>query len=349
MRRISLASALACGLLLLCTLSALAENQPWLSASPPFGKAGDTVAFTVTGPPGYDAALAYSFSSRGAGQVSGQDLLLGDVNLLAQGAISSSGAWTSTVQIPSGLSGLVFLQAAVWPPAGGAMTLTNGIGLSIPMTGSGPVGVADLVLAKNYGCPSPTTPYGIGFWAYIGAFKPIREATMQGPVGPPQRMLPLIFKGPYIITPSGYAYIFGYEYRDEAGETNLGLFPDGAYTFTVTFADGTSTSISTTLSGGFPPPPTITSLSCSQTGVSRTPTIQFTPSGSGYYDITVGQFSVNDVVDIWRYSGTATSMAMPSNFLSPNTHHVVDVEAFAPSISAGRKSASFSIDFTTGP
>jgi len=312
-------------------------------------KAGDTVAFTVTGPPGYDAALAYSFSSRGAGQVSGQDLLLGDVNLLAQGAISSSGAWTSTVQIPSGLSGEVFLQAALWPTTGGAMTLMNGIGLYIVPTGSGPVGIAELVLTKKYYCGSSTTN-GIEFRAYIGAFKPIREATMQGPVGSLKRMLPSIFEGPTIITPSGYPYILGFDYDDEAGETNLGLFPDGAYTFTVTFADGTSTSISTTLSGGFPTSPTITSPSCGQTGVSHTPTIQFTPSGSGHYEVNVGvQVSVNNSVDIWRYSGTATSVAMPGNLLSANTPHNLNVDAYASSISAARKSASASINFTTGP
>lgn len=141
MRRALLASGLVLGGLLCSAGPALAENVPWLSVSPPGARAGDTVVFTITGPPGNEAGLAYSVSSLGFSQLNGQHVLLGpDLTVLASGTIGSGGAWTSSVTIPPEVLGEVFFQGAVWPPGSPAMTLTKGNALYI--IGGGKIAVA---------------------------------------------------------------------------------------------------------------------------------------------------------------------------------------------------------------
>lgn len=368
MRRACFALALVGGLLLFSAGSALAANVspppppqppamfvPWLSVTPPFARAGDNVVFTVTGPPGHNAALAFSFSNLGAGLLNGQHILLGtDFTVLASGIIGEGGAWTSSVQIPPGVRGEVYLQGAVWPPEASAMTLTNGTALFITDAGSAGIAVAEVNLRKDYSCGSPTTVRGIEFRAIIGAVRPIREATVQVPTTPTPtvyRLLPFVSEPDFWLTPSGYPYILGYEYGDEAGVANLGLFPDGTYTFTATFPDGTTTTTSTVLGGTFPGVPTFVSPGCEATNVSRGPTIQFTVTGADRFDVHAGvRFTPGGhSEDIWRYHGTATTVTVPGDLLWPSFTHGISIEAYAPSATPARKSISVDNPITTGP
>lgn len=351
MRRVLGVVGLVGGLVLLSVGSVLAANVPWLSITPPFARPGDTVVFTITGPPGNEAALAFSFSNLGAGELNGQQILLGpDFSVLASGTIGAGGAFTSSVQIPPGVLGEVFFQAAVWPPGTSAMTLTNGIALSVAEAGGSGIAVAELRLSKRYTCTSPTAR-GIEFGAFIGAFRPIREATMRTPAGTVYRMLPFVAEPDIWMTPSGYRHVFGFEYDDEAGETYLGLFPDGTYTFTATFPDGTTATTSTVLGGAFPSLPIFVSPACEATGVSRGPTIEFTASGADRFDVHAGvRFTPGgNSEDIWRYHGTATTVTVPGNLLWPSFTHGIGIEAHAPSVTRARKSTFVDNPISTGP
>jgi len=343
MRR-ALVVCLIFGVILFTAGSALAEHVPWLSVTPWLARAGDTVVFTLTGPPGYEAALAYSFSSLGFGQLNGQHVLLGpDLTVLASGTVGPGGAFTSSVQIPPGVLGEVFLQGAVWSPESSAMTLTNGTALYI--TGGGRIAVADVSLGKKYGCESPTTVEGIEFRADTGAFTPIREATMQTPTGTTYRMRPFVSEGPPVMTPSGYPYIFEFGYDDQAGETNLSLFPDGTYTFTATFPDGTTATATAVLGGAFPSVPTFVSPACGAMGVSRGPTIQFTASGAARFEVGVSEEGGR----LWYYSGTATTVTVPSNLLWPSAAHGIRIDAYAQSATDSWKSTFIYNSIMTGP
>lgn len=342
MRRALFVSGLILGVLLCTAGPALAEHVPWLSVSPPFARPGDTVVFTITGPPGYDAALAYSFSSLGFGQLNGQHVLLGpDLTVLASGTIGPDGAWTSSVTIPPGVPGEVFLQGAVWPSGTSAMTLTNGSQLFIVPAGGNGIGIAHFTLRQAWD-PCRTGFNNEEFRAVIAAFQPVREVTMQTPGGATYQMEPYLARvfGP---TLSGYPYAFWY-FRQGAG--TLALFGDGTYTFTATFPDGTTATTSTVLGGSFPSEPII-SLACGET-ISRGPTISFTRGGAS--DATIGVWpSGTGVGDIWEYAGTATSVTMPSNFLRPSTTYGIGVEAHAPSATAARKAAHSWVDVRTAP
>lgn len=341
MRRALFVSGLILGVLLCTAGPALAEHVPWLSVSPPFARPGDTVVFTITGPPGYDAALAYSFSSLGFGQLNGQHVLLGpDLTVLASGTIGPDGAWTSSVTIPPGVPGEVFLQGAVWPSGTSAMTLTNGIPLSIVPDGGNGIGIAEFTLRQTGILCG--LPYEIPqFRAFIVAFQPVSEATMRTPGGETYQLEPFV-SHIFGLTMSGYPYVLGHYHR---GTDALSLFGNGTYTFTATFPDGSTATTSTVLGGDFPSPPTITSPGCGET-ISRGPTIEFTRSVATHVRI----YAMTDPIgDVWMYTGTAMTVTMPNNFLWRDTSYTIGVEAYATTTTAAKKAAYSLISVRTAP
>jgi len=349
MRNSTVRLGLVLGAVLWAAGSALAANPAWLSATPPLARAGDSVVFTVTGPPGNDVALAFSFSSLGAGLLNGQPILLGpDFSVLAAGNLGPAGVFTVPVTIPPGILGEVFLQAGVSGPRD-PWTLTNGIALFIGQDAGNGIAVVELLLGKHYDCGS-TTVGGIEFNSVIFASRPIREATMQAPTGTVYRMYPKVPEPDFWMTSSGYGYAFGSWYSDRAGEMNLGLFPDGIYTFTVTFFDGATATATASLGGAFPSPATFVSPTCGAVGVSRGPTIQFTATGAARFEGGAKVlFPGGDSDHIWDFMGTATTVTVPSGLLWPNTPHEIGIRSLAPASGVARKGTEVGNRITTGP
>lgn len=358
MRRLIIVLGVALAVAVLPAVSATAQVMPWLTVSPPFARPGDTVVFNVVGGSGSSVVLAFSFSSAGAGS---GILLGGDFQLLASGVIGTNGTFSYPVQIPAGIEAEVFFQAGVTPPGGGAMTLTNGVGLFItPGRGNG-IAVPEFTLEKVYQCQgsTPNVLNGLEFRAYVAGIKLIKEAFLQGPagfMGSPSpltvRMTGKIFEGLTIFTPSGYPFASGFEYKEHnTPSPNLGYFPDGTYTINVTFADGATASTSVVLGGSFPAPVTFTSPTCGQANMGRNPTIQFTGTTAGQFEIGVGVVTgPGDSEDIWRYAGTGKSVTIPTDLLWPNQQHGVWVDNYAArSASGARKGNLTSGYFYTGP
>ena len=355
MRRSVVVAMLALGIGLLSAVSATAQIVPWLTVSPPFARPGDSVVINVTGPPGHEFAVAYSFSSAGAGS---GILLGGDFQVLASGVIPGTGSAPVPVQIPGGVEADFFLQAGVWPP-GGAMTLTNGVWFFItPDRGNG-ISVPQFVLAQSLYCPNgiQNVLTGLQFYVIVAGVKPIREAFLQGPagfMGSPTpltvRMLGSVIKGPFM-NPSGYPYSFGYEYSERLTPApNFGYFPNGWYTINVSFADGGTASTSVELAGSFPTPASFTSPTCDQANVGRNPTIQLVGVGSGQYEMGVGVFLDQDPEELWRYVGTANSVTLPADLLWPDKRHHVHVDIYGPRTpTGGRKGSDSELNFYTGP
>lgn len=341
------------GVMLLTATPGLAANTPWLSVSPPVVRPGDTVVFTIAGPPGYNTALAFSSSNLGAGSLNGQPLLLGsDLFVLTGGVVGAGGSFTFSAQVPIGLQGEVFLQGAVWPPGtdpGTAASLTNGVAVPIAQAAGPEIMLADLALRKDYHTCPPTMPSGIQFEAVIVGTKPIREAMLHVvPTNTFYSMLPLVPEPDFWMTRAGYGHAFGFE--DEDTVANLGRFPDGDYMFHVTFADGTMATATTSLGGAFPSPATITP-GCGATGVSRAPTFEWSATGATAYEVEVGLMpGSGHEGEIWEYRGTATSVTMPPNFLSPNTSYSGSVRAWISAPGSPRKGTLVGLGgFTTGP
>lgn len=367
MRKVAVALFMVLGMALLPAADAAAQILPWISVSPPFARPGDYVVFNVVGMPGHTVDLAYSMSSAGAGP---GVLLGGDYQVLASGVIGPSGAFSYPLQIPVGLDTEVYFQAGVTPP-GGSMVLTNSASLFITPDRGGNLVVPEFVFEKVYACngPTPNVLHGLEFRVYVSGTKVIREATLTGPAGfmgyptpPPLKMLGYSMdEGPSTLSKSGYPYFFGWEYQENnlwpPASPNLGWFPDGTYTINVIFGDGTTGSTSVILGGGFPAVPSFTSPTCGQANLGRNPTISWTGTTAGQFEVGLGPIFGGDSDDTWSYTGTANSVTVPGNYLwlggydNPSSQaYGVWIDNYGPKTPSGARKGNLNSGyFFTGP
>ncbi|MBI1851228.1 MAG: hypothetical protein HYR85_12870 [Planctomycetes bacterium] len=355
---IGLRIGLVCVLAFFLFSSAFASDVPWLSVTPPFAGPQDRVTLTVHGPAGYRVAVGSSYSNYGAGQRRGHLLLLGPdwrtAPVRAFGVLDAGGTWTSSVSADGITPGELYLQAGVFAVGSTTVDVTNGAALFVGAAVQNGLAIADLSLGKQYDCASPATVQSFEFDVTMLSTSPIREATITVPTMPMPtvyRLLPQTPEPDLWMVSSGYRYVFGFFYFDSAGDSNIGLFPDGTYTLNAVRPDGTTATISVQLGGTFPSVPLITSPACGGVGVGRNPTIAFTSDVGARYDVAVetSDQGGGSGQTVWRYRGVPQALTLPSSFLLPATAIGVSITASTPIGSASHKAISMRGHFTTGP